>query len=234
MNTLPNGSLRGEEADSPNAEVALSIIPEAESSQRGVSVRYVPSPGNAWYVIRASYGREHKAFDYIVNDGAFVYIAKRYAHRMVNGKKKKVQEILIPNLLFVYTTKEKAEEYIKNTPALSYLSYYYNHFVQDETRKNPPLTVSCKEMENFIIATSNKSEHLRYVDESQCHFKSGEKVKVTDGLFKGVEGRVARVSGQQRVVVSLSQVGLVATAYIPTAFLQIIEKHEVDSTSSRK
>lgn len=89
-------------------------------------------------------------------------------------------------------------------------------------------------MENFIIATSNKSEHLRYVDESQCHFKSGEKVKVTDGLFKGVEGRVARVSGQQRVVVSLSQVGLVATAYIPTAFLQIIEKHEVDSTSSRK
>ena len=88
-------------------------------------------------------------------------------------------------------------------------------------------------MENFIIATCNKSEHLKFVEESQCHFKGGEIVKVIDGLFKGVEGRVARVSGQQRVVVTLSQVGLVATAYIPTAFIQIIEKHEVDSISSK-
>ena len=108
-----------------------------------------------------------------------------------------------------------------------------NHFEIDDDLKNPPLTVSCKEMENFIIATCNKSEHLKFVEESQCHFKGGEIVKVIDGLFKGVEGRVARVSGQQRVVVTLSQVGLVATAYIPTAFIQIIEKHEVDSISSK-
>ena len=234
MSTLSNVETGRGQANPPSVRVAPETLPEAISSQTGVSVRYVPVPDKRWYVLRASYGREQKASDYIVEDGTFVYIAKRYAHKIVNGKKKKVQEILIPNLLFVYTTKEKAEEYVKDTPALSYLSYYYNHFVQDETWKNPPLTVSCKEMENFIIATSNKSEHLRFVDESQCHFKSGEKVKVTDGLFKGVEGRVARVSGQQRVVVSLSQVGLVATAYIPTAFLQIIEKHEVDSTSSRK
>ena len=234
MSTLSNVETGRGQANPPSVRVAPETLPEAISSQTGVSVRYAPVPDKRWYVLRASYGREQKAFDYIVNDGTFVYIAKRYAHKIVNGKKKKVQEILIPNLLFVYTTKEKAEEYVKDTRALSYLSYYYNHFVQEETQKNPPLTVSCKEMENFIIATSNKSEHLRFVDESQCHFKSGERVKVTDGLFKGVEGRVARVSGQQRVVVSLSQVGLVATAYIPTAFLQIIEKHEVDSTSSRK
>jgi len=44
---------------------------------------------------------------------------------------------------------------------------------------------------------------------------------VIDGLFKGVEGRVARVSGQQRVVITLSQVGLVSTAYVPTAFLKV-------------
>ena len=77
-------------------------------------------------------------------------------------------------------------------------------------------------MENFIIATCNKSEHLKFVDETQCHFKGGEIVKVIDGLFKGVEGMVARVSGQQRVIVTLSQVGLVSTAYVPSAFLTII------------
>ena len=48
-------------------------------------------------------------------------------------------------------------------------------------------------------------------------------VKVIEGPFKGVEGRVARIAGQQRVVVSLSKIGLISTAYIPTAFLEILE-----------
>lgn len=223
MSTLSNVETGRGQAKPPSVRVAPDTIPEARNSQTGVSVRYVPAPDKRWYVLRASYGREDKASDYIVEDGTFVYIAKRYARKTVNGKQKKVLENLIPNLLFVYTSKEKAEEYVKNTPALSYLTYYYNHFELDETQKNPPLTVSCKEMENFIIATCNKSEHLKFVDEEQCHFKGGEIVKVVDGLFKGVEGRVARVSGQQRVIVTLSQVGLVSTAYVPSAFIKILD-----------
>lgn len=221
MSTLSNVATRGGEAIPPGVRVAPETIPEAKSSQTGVSVRYVPTPDKSWYVFRVSYGREDKAADYIVEDGTYVYIAKRYARKSVNGKQKKVLETLIPNLLFVYTTEDKAKEYVKNTPALSYLTFYYNHFELDDDQKNPPLIVSCKEMENFIIATCNKSEHLKFVDEKQCHFKGGEIVKIIDGSFKGVEGLVARVSGQQRVIVTLTNVGLVSTAYIPTAFIQI-------------
>ena len=223
MSTLSNVETRRGEANPPSVRVAPDTIPEARSSQTGVSVRYVPTPGMSWYVFRASYGREDKASDYIVEDGTFVYIAKRYALKSVNGKQKKVLETLIPNLLFVYTTEDKAKEYVKNTPALSYLTFYYNHFELDDAQKNPPQTVSCKEMENFIIATCNRSEHLKFVEEEQCHFKGGETVVVIDGVFKGVEGRVARVSGQQRVIVSVSNVGLVSTAYIPTAFIKIVD-----------
>ena len=183
----------------------------------------MPDGNKHWYVLRASYGREDKASDYLVEDGTYVYIAKRYAHKIVNGKQKKILETLLPNLLFVYTTEDKAEEYVKRTPALSFLTYYYNHFAQDETGKNPPLTVSCKEMENFIIATCNMNKHLLFVQPSQCHFKGGEMVQVIDGPFAGVEGRVARVAGQQRVVISLSNIGLISTAYIPTAFLRPID-----------
>ena len=219
MSTLSNVATRGGEANPSSVRLTPDTIPEAKSSQTGVSVEYVPIPGKSWYVFRASYGREDKALDYIVGDGTYVYIAKRYTCKIVNGKQKKVLENLIPNILFVYTTKEKAEEYVKNTPALSYLTYYYNHFELDYDHKNPPLTVSCKDMENFIIATCNKNEHLKFVEESQCHFKCGETVKVIDGEFKGVEGRIARVAGQQRVIVELNCLCLIATAYIPTAFL---------------
>ena len=44
-------------------------------------------------------------------------------------------------------------------------------------------------------------------------------VKVIGGEFKGVTGRVARIAGQQRVVVEISGLCLVATAYIPNGFL---------------
>ena len=223
MSTLSNVETGRGQAKPPSFRVAPETIPEAKSTQTGVSVRYVPTPEKRWYVFRASYGREDKASNYIVEDGTFVYIAKRYARKSVNGKQKKVLETLIPNLLFVYTTEDKAKDYIKNTPALSYLTYYYNHFELDDDQKNPPLTVSCKEMENFIIATCNKSEHLKFVDETQCHFKGGEIVKIIDGNFKGVEGRVARVFGQQRVIITLTNVGLVSTAYIPTAFIRTME-----------
>ena len=191
MSTLSNVETGRGQAKPPSVRLAPDTIPEAKSSKSGVSVRYVPKPGMSWYVFRASYGREDKASDYIVEDGTFVYIAKHYARKSINGKQKKVLETLIPNLLFVYTTEDKAKEYVKNTPVLSYLTFYYNHFELDDNQKNPPLTVSCKEMENFIIATCNKNEHLKFVEENQCHFKGGEMVRVVDGMFKGVEGRVA-------------------------------------------
>ena len=223
MSTLSNVETRRGEAKPPSVRLTTDTIPEAHNSTIGVSVRYVPDPNKSWFVFRASYGREDKAADYIINDGTYAYIAKRMVRKSVNDEQKKVLESLIPNLLFVYTTKDKAEEYIKHTPALSFLSYYYNHLERNNQQKNPPLTISIKEMENFILATQSMNEHLMYVTDAQCRFKSGDPVKVIDGLFNGVEGRVARVLGQQRVVISLTSIGLISTAYVPTAFIQVIE-----------
>ncbi len=118
MSTLSNVETRRGEAYPPSVRTAPDTPPEAISSKTGVSVRYVPDENKLWFVFRASYGREDKASDYIVEDGTFVYIPKRHVRKSVNGKQKKILETLIPNLLFVYTDKEKAEEYVKSTPAL--------------------------------------------------------------------------------------------------------------------
>lgn len=225
MSTLSNVETRRGEANPPSVRLAADTIPEAQSSKTGVSVRYVPTPDKSWYVFRASYGREDKAADYIVADGTYAYVAKRYYRKPGSNLSEQATKSLIPNLLFVYTTKEKAEQYVKHTPDLAFLSYYYNHLEFNAQQKNPPLIVSNWEMENFICATQSMNEHLMFVTEQQCHFKSGDPVKVIDGPFKGVEGKVARIAGQQRVVLKLSCIGLVSTAYIPTAFIQKINNH---------
>lgn len=61
---------------------------------------------------------------------------------------------------------------------------------------------------------------MRIVSSEQCHYKSGDLVKVIGGEFEGVTGKVARIAGQQRVVVEITGLCLVATAYIPTNLIK--------------
>ena len=48
-------------------------------------------------------------------------------------------------------------------------------------------------------------------------------VKVIGGEFEGVIGKIARIAGQQRIVVEIFGLCLVATAYIPTDFIEILK-----------
>ena len=92
----------------------------------------------------------------------------------------------------------------------------------EENGKHPPLTIPFSAMTNFIKATSTNSEHVRIVSPEQCHYKNGDIVKIIDGEFKGVTGKVARIAGQQRVVVEIAGVCMVATAYIPSIFIKVV------------
>lgn len=84
------------------------------------------------------------------------------------------------------------------------------------------MVVTFVDMENFIRATRITNKHVMAVTPAMCHFKNGDMVKVTEGDFKGVVGRVARVAGQQRVIVELKGLCMVATAYIPSAFIELL------------
>jgi transcription antitermination factor NusG len=224
MNPLSNAVPPRGEAEPLNTGLTSDVFPEAKSSKTGVTSRYVPDPNKHWFAFRATYGREQKATDTMIELGAYPYLAKRYTKKFVKGKMKRVLEPLIPNLLFAYLTAEQADDFVNHTPDLIYLAYYYNQLDKNESGKGRPLIVPNHEMENFIKATHTSNEHMMMVDSSQCHFKSGDLVRVIAGEFEGVEGRVARVSGQQRVVISLSNVGLVSTAYIPSSFIEIVKE----------
>lgn len=193
-------------------------------NQTGVSVRYAYDPDKQWYVFRASYGRELKAYDYLITKGITAYLPFRQTVKKNNDTVKKVREPLLPNILFVYCSMIEADTLIKYTPELCYLNYYYDHLKKSQDGKNPPLIVKYDQMINFIMVTSTLDEHICLVDTSKCHYKKGDKVRVTNGTFIGTEGRVARVAGQQRVVVEIEGLCSIATAYIPTAFLEFMER----------
>ena len=54
-----------------------------------------------------------------------------------------------------------------------------------------------------------------FTGDPNIQYKLGDYVIVTEGDFEGIQGRVSRIAGQQRVIVELFCGCLVASAYIP-------------------
>ena len=81
-----------------------------------------------------------------------------------------------------------------------------------------------KNMNNSINKASVNYPHIIPVTSENIQYKQGDSVIITEGDFKGIQGRVARIAGQQRVIVELFSGRLVATAYIPKEAMEKIDK----------
>lgn len=229
MNALVNAHTIRENDISPSVRLASDGLPEASRSQTGVSSDYEPRAGHRWYVLRVTYNRTDKAHEQVAGAGVQWYMPMHYVLRNDGiGKKKRTLEPLLPNLFFVYATREVADAIVmKRGNAPQVIKYY-----RDKTKpfepdgKHPPLTVPHTAMANFIRVTRTDSDHVRVVSPRQCRLKGGDRVRVTDGEFRGVTGRVARIAGQQRVVIEVTGLCLVATAYIPSCFIERIAERD--------
>ena len=225
MNALLNAHTPRGRSRSTHVGLTSNVLPEAQRSQTGVSSDYVQKANHEWFVLRVTYNRTEKACDIMSTANVQSYMPMHYVIKKEIGKKKRMLQPLLPNLFFVYATRETVNSIIKKKgEETSVLKFYLDKTKPlEDNGKHPPLTIPFTSMTNFIKATSTDSEHVRIVSAEQCHYRSGDIVKVIDGEFKGVTGRVARIAGQQRVVVEISGLCLVATAYIPTEFIEIVK-----------
>ena len=64
----------------------------------------------------------------------------------------------------------------------------------------------------------------------RCRLKSGDLVRIIDGPFTGIIGKIGRAARQQRVIVELSGIGNIATAYIPNSFMIKIDALSLKET----
>lgn len=231
MDALLNADTRRGGNNPSSAGLTSSTSPEVQgqetkNSQTGVSSNCVPKGKKQWFVLRATYGRTEKALGYFQAKNVETYLPMHYVVKIVNGNRKLIKEPLLPNIIFAYMTREKTHEFVKK-PALtaSWIKYYTDKTkpVEPETGKNPPVIIPDNEMTNFIKLTSVNSEHIMVLPPKRCHFKKDDLVRIIEGPFTGVVGRVGRAAGQQRVFVVLEGLCNVATAYIPNDFIQSID-----------
>ena len=218
MNTVPDVDIR--RGNKPQCfGLTATAIPEANGSQTGVSVENAQSETKQWYVLRVSYGRAEKANELLKAKGIETHLPRHTTYKGVNGKRIKQRLPLLPNFLFAKTTLSVLEQFLKSSPDLNFITFYYDHFNKKPDGKNPPLFVPKESMDNFIKLTSIDDEHILLIDKVNGTYKQGDYVRIIDGPFKGIEGRVTKITGQKRVIVELPWLCSVATAYIPKVFL---------------
>ena len=222
----------------PCAGLTSNVLPEAqstisaESSQTGVSTKNAllatkPKAQREadiphWYALRTTYGREKKAYDYLTAKGITAFYPTTNVVKLIKGKRKVVTESRLPNIFFAYGTEEQLKEYVYDNVNLPFLRFYYRHIHEGNRIIKTPLIVPDYQMESLKIICAADADNTIVSLAEVTKFEKGQLVRVVDGGFKGVVGRVARWQGQQRVGVVVEGLVTMVTAYVPNAFLERI------------
>ena len=222
----------------PCAGLTSNAIPEAqstvsaESSQTGVSTRSVHILSKSkvqkeeeiphWYALRTTYDREKKAYDYMTAKGITAFYPTTNTVKLIKGKRKVVTESRLPNIFFAYGTEEQLKFFVYDNVNLPFLRFYYRHVHVGRRIEKIPMIVPDYQMDSLKIICAADADNTIVSLAEVPKFKQGQMVRVIDGAFKGVVGRVARWQGQQRVAVVLEELVTVVTAYVPSAFLEKI------------
>ena len=127
---------------------------------------------------------------------------------------------LINGLLFVHCTEDELQQY-KKTHDTALL--YYTDPASDAHGK--PGRIPDREMDNFRIATSlaETDPDAIYLGSDTDKLCKGDRVRVTEGVYKGAEGYVKRIRHARKVLVAIKGVAVVALSNIEPRFLEKIE-----------
>ncbi len=222
-----------------SAGFTSNALPEVQKSikptnlQTGVSTNNVQSRTSVdtnkdikdtphWYALRTTYGRERKAYDYLVAHGVEAYLPLLKSVKMVDDKRTTVEESRIPNIFFARGTEDELKTFVYDNVNLPFLRFYYRHMSVGRQTVNVPIVVPDSQMNNLKIICAADNNDIVVTPEAIERFKEGQQVRITEGKFAGVTGIVARYQSQQRVGIIIEGLLTICTAYVPSAFLDVV------------
>ena len=171
---------------------------------------------NYWYALRVTYSRELALKNFLDREGIENFIPMRYEY--IVKDERRVGKVGRSRRSPDHEKKKRARtDAIKESVGLSSPIRY---IMDRETRQ--PIIVPDIQMRSFMAVAGNCDQQLVYLEPSTVSFRKGERVRVTGGIFEGVEGEFIRVKNDRRVVVSIRGVMAVATTFIHPSLIEPI------------
>ena len=159
-----------------------------------------------WFVAKTRHGAELGVRDYLTQLGVESFVPTR--SRRASRGKRMVEEPLLTSFVFLRARKLETLDLIHNFGVKASLV--------NDCATHQLMFVSDKCMEDFRRVLEASVEEGGLIDKPLA---VGERVRVIEGVLKGVEGNVLEIQGRFYVVVSLLNC-LFARARVPRAWLE--------------
>ena len=171
-----------------------------------------------WFVAIVNHNSEKQSSEKLLKMGVVNYLPTQKEIRVWrNGRKSKVDRIVIPSTIFIYCTEQRRKE-IVGLPFI--FRFMTNKAGSTKDSMNKPLA----------IIPDNEIERLKFmlgqsdipVEITEKPFKAGDKVRVVRGNLAGLEGEVMDLKeSKSELIVALDFFGC-AKLSIDTVNLEII------------
>ncbi len=171
----------------------------------------------AWYALRITYSRELPFKEYLDGKKIENFIPMHYKEVEKDGKSVRKLVPVIHNLIFIHSTRNIIED-IRKT---EFYRFPAHCIMNPFTRK--PITVPVEQMNHFIAVAGTFDEQLVYLTPSEVPLHKGQKVRITGGIWSGVEGQYMRIAKDRRVVVTIQGLMAVATAFVHPSLVEALE-----------
>lgn len=185
----------------------------------------IASPAS-WYALRMAYANEtniKNVYERIMSDeqvkldGFFPTLVR---YKKDQGKVIKEEICRLKNIFFLRGTFDQVKHFVYDNHRFKHLRFYSRHY--HDNRKDEPIVIPDSQIESLRIICESNSQDVIVIEDSVNKFERGQRVLIKDGDFAGVTGVVARFAGHQRVGIVIGGSLTIATAYIPSAFLETI------------
>ena len=168
-----------------------------------------------WYALKVFYNRVAKIETLLKGRDIESYIPMKSVEQVVAGRKVRRRKPAISSLMFIRCSEAEASDLQKTL--MGEVMVYRNR------GERLPAAIPDNEMQMFIRVTSIDDQGLEYLCETNEKWTTGDRVRVTGGIFQGAEGYIKRIKGNHRLVVAIEGIIAVATSYIPSCFLEKVE-----------
>ena len=165
---------------------------------QGMPMAENPENRQYWYALRVTYGREMLVKGYLDGIGVESYIPMHFARRTYGERTLRLKEIKASTTLPI-------------------------RYIMDRETKAPTV-IPDNQMRDFMAVVATRNEHVEIVAPQDVDLAGGDAVRVTGGVFAGIEGRYIRHKGHSKVAVAINDIATAQTAYVPLRYIEKINQ----------
>lgn len=148
-----------------------------------------------WFVAYVRLHHERKTAEKLAAMHIESFVPVREEIHQWSQRKKKVQCVLIPQMIFIHATEKERLEAL----TLSSISHYM--VLRGEHR---PAVIPDTQMKQFMFMVDYSAEAIEMMD---ARLTPGQSIQVIKGPLSGLEGELIEIDGKSKVVVRLDLLG---------------------------